>query len=93
MLKIRSRYDSLRTFKKISDNIIEFESLDTLYYTGTGNNPLDLDAIDLDGGPFICKGYKIKLDNNETYTVIKIKDIYFDENKDYFKVYLKVIKS
>lgn len=89
MLEEFSRYDTRRIFKKIDDNTIQFESFETLYYTGTGNKS-DLDAIDPDGGPFICKGGIIKLDNEETYVIIKIRDIYFNEDKEYLKAYFDV---
>jgi hypothetical protein len=93
MLRIKSRYDTLRFFKKINNNIIQFEAFDTLYYTGTGDDFIDLDAIDPEGGPFISKGYKIKLDNDEVYKVIKIKEIYFDKDIEYLKVWLEVSKE
>jgi hypothetical protein len=92
MLEEFSRYHTLRTFKKIDDHTIQLEAFDTIYYTGTGNNKSDIDAIDLDGGPFISKGGIIKLDNEEIYVIIKIKDIYFDEDKEYLKVYFDVKK-
>ncbi len=90
MLEEFSRYNTLRVFRKINENTIQFEAFDTLYYTGTGNNRLDLDAIDPCGGPFICKGGIIKLDNGEIYVIIKIRDIYLDEDKEYLKVYFDV---
>jgi len=92
MLEIYSRYHTLRVFKKISDNIIQFEAFETIYYTGTGNDFNDLDSIDPDGGPFIGKGYTIELDN-EIYKVIKIKKIYFNEDEEYLKVDLEVSKE
>ena len=92
MLEEFSRYNTRRTFKKIDDYTIQFESFDTLYYTGTGDKS-DIYSIDLDGGPFICKGGIIKLDNEETYVIIKIRDIYFDEDKEYLKAYFDVMKN
>lgn len=92
MLEEFSRYDTKRTFKKIDDNTIQFEAFETLYYTGTGDKS-DLDAIDLDGGPIICKGGIIKLDNEETYVIIKIRDIYIDEDKEYLNAYFDVKKN
>ncbi len=92
MLEILSRYKTLRIFKKINHNTIQFEAFETLYYTGTGNNFLDLDAIDPDGGPFIHKGDIIKLDE-EIYIITKIRDVYFDEDREYLKVYFDVYKE
>ena len=97
MLKLISRYNTLRTFKKISDNIIEFNSYDTLYYHTNSNDFLEninsMESIDPDGGPLIYKGYKIKFENNETYKVNSIKDIDFNERKNFLKVELNVIKE
>jgi len=90
MLEEISRYNTLRRFKKIDVNTIEFEAFDTLYYTGTGNDFSNLDAIDPDGGPYICKGQKITLNNDEIFIITKIRDIYFDEDKEYLKVYFDV---
>ena len=92
MTEIYSRYHTLRIVKKINDNILQFEAFETLYYTVTGNNSHDLDGIDPDGGPYIGKGTLIKLDNNEIYKVIKIKEIHFNEDEEYLKVSLEVSK-
>lgn len=92
MLKIfSSRYGTSREFHKISDNLIYFISYETLYYTGTGDNFNDLDAIDPDGGPYIHKGYKISF-GEEEYIVKKISNINFDEEKQYLGVLLHTDK-
>ncbi len=91
-LIIFSRYDTKRVFTKLTDDLIEFTSFETLYYTGTGDNFNDLDAIDPDGGPYICKGYKIKFKENEQYIVERFSNIEFDDEKEYLKVLLHVKK-
>ena len=82
-------------FDKICD--IEFNSYDTLYYHTNSNDFLEninsMESIDPDGGPLIYKGYKIKFENNETYKVNSIKDIDFNERKNFLKVELNVIKE
>ena len=91
MLKIISRYGTIRIFQKLTDNIIEFQALDTLYYTGTGDNVDDLDAIDPDGGPYIRKGQIISIDK-EDYIVEKFTNIIFDKEREYLQVLLHVKK-
>jgi hypothetical protein len=91
MLIITSRYGTTRIFQKLTDNIIEFQALDTLYYTGTGDNFNDLDAIDPDGGPYIGKGQKISIDT-EDFIVEKFTNIIFDEEREYLQALLHVKK-
>ena len=49
---------------KINYNILQFEEFETLYYTSVRNDSHDPDP---DGGPYICKGTLIKLDNTRSH--------------------------
>lgn len=91
MLKITSRNNTLRIFKKLTHNIIEFQALDTLYYTGIGNNSNDLDGIEPDGGPLLQKGYTISMDKEE-YMIKNFTNIIFDEDRKYLQALLHVKK-
>ena len=91
MLKLKSNYGIIRYLEKIDDNTIKFTSYDTLYYTGTGNNIDDLDSIDPDGGPCICKNSIIKL-GTEEFKIQKFTNIIYDEIKEYLE-FLKQVKK
>ena len=91
MLRTLSRYNTPRIFTKLTDNIIEFQALETLYYTGTGDNFNDLDAIDTDGGPYIGKGQKITIDK-EQFVVEKFTNIIYDKDREYFQALIHVKK-
>lgn len=97
MITILSRYDTRRTFNKINNNLIKFKSFETLYYSCLVNNIDDLeyndiDSIDPDGGPFICKGYEIKFPN-EVFVVEKISNILYEEDAEYLEALLHVKKQ
>ena len=104
MLKIISRYKTLRTFEKLSNNIIQFNAYDTLYNTVSYKEPDSFDcgkiendnniiSVDPNGGPIVYIGYKIKLDNDEIYKVKSFKNINYDKEKKYLNVKLHVIKE
>jgi hypothetical protein len=104
MLKIISRYKTLRTFEKLSNNIIQFNAYDTIYNTvsykeldsfeyGKIENDNNIISVDPDGGPIVYIGYKIKLDNDEIYKVKSFKNINYDKEKKYLNVKLRVIKE
>ena len=92
MLKITSRNNTLRIFKKLTYNIIEFQALDTLYYNKIGDNSNDLDSIEPDGGPILRKGYKILMDKEE-YTIKNFTNIIFDKDRRYLQALLHVKKA
>ncbi len=97
MIKILSRYDTLRTFQKISNNIIKFNAYDTISSTISYNDSFDYNnnivSLDPDGGPLIYKGLKIKLDNNEIYKIKSFKKIDYDREKKYLHAILYVDKE
>ena len=91
MLRTTNRYGAVRIFQKLTENIIEFQALETLYYTGTGDNINDLDVIDTDGGPYIEKGQKITIDK-EQFVVKKFTNIIYDKDREYFQALIHVNK-
>jgi hypothetical protein len=91
MLKLTSRYGTERVFKKITENLVEFQSFETLYYTVTGNDFSNPDAIDPDGGPFIYKGFTIPFET-EKYRVGQITNVVHDSEKEYLQALLHVEK-
>ena len=92
MLTIKSRFDTERVFTKISDDLIKFQAYEVMYCTCSGNDTEDLDAIDPDGGPFIHKGYSIKL-NDEIFIVQSISDIVHIQDDEYLEILLHVKKE
>ena len=93
MLRLISRYDTIRTIQKISDKIAEFKAFETLYCTQSGNDFNDPDSVDPDGGPYIYKGMVIKFDNNEVYTIEKFTDIVFDKDKEEITALIHIKKQ
>ena len=88
MLKLFSRYGNKRLFIQVSDNIVTFQSFDTLYCRQLGEDD-DIFAIDPDGGPLLHKGYKFLLDKEEC-TIEKITNVNFIQKEKYLEALLHI---
>jgi hypothetical protein len=91
MLKLLSRHGKERLFIKLSEKLASFKSFDTLYCRQLGEDD-DIFAIDPDGGPFLHKGYKFRL-NKEEYIIENITNVNFNKKEKYLEALLHIQKN